>query len=53
MASVPDNDPRYQTAQNRAVAYQENSETALQQADKYKAQLSETREQTDFSEQSE
>ncbi|WP_421655673.1 hypothetical protein [Leptothermofonsia sp. ETS-13] len=52
MASVPDKDPRYQTAQNRAVAYQRNSEAALQQADKYKAQLSETPEQTDFSEQS-
>lgn len=39
MASVPANDARYQTAQNRAVAYRENSETALQQAQKYRTEV--------------
>lgn len=41
MAKVPDNDDRYQTAQNRAIAYRQNSESALQQAEKYKAQATE------------
>lgn len=39
MASVPSDDGRYQTAQNRAVAYRENSETALQQAQKYRTDV--------------
>jgi hypothetical protein len=49
MTSVPANDDRYQTAQNRAVAYRNNSESALQQAEKYKTQLSETSAQTEQS----
>ncbi|UBF29059.1 hypothetical protein K9N68_15195 [Kovacikia minuta CCNUW1] len=41
MAKVADNDPRYKTAQDRVTAYQKNSESALQEAEKRKAQFSE------------
>ncbi len=37
MSTVPNGDSRYKTAQDRVIAYQKNSEAALQEAEKRKA----------------
>jgi hypothetical protein len=52
MSSVPAEDQRYKTAQDRVTAYQKNSESALQEAEKRKVQMPEGSEATNSSPES-